>query len=353
MHRRSWAIRGLAASGLLGLGLLVAQGGIPWSWAQATPDPATQIEQLAERFLLQIGPAVPGVASPPPTAHLILGQAPPDFPLSVPVPPGGQIVGSLVRTGGPFGTSEAVALDVPGTPTDITQFMTTALGAQGWSHQASGLSSLPTSGGFQPGPSLASMTFCQADSPGYLTLMVRPVADGPADVRLMAYLAIPTAAAGSGPSPLNPCTASTGGLLGASQPNPLPQLIPPTGLALQTNGSSGNESGWVSSAVAQTSMAPADLAASFSPQLSAAGWTPLVSDSAASAAWSEWALSTPAGWQGVLVVTTVPGSGVAALTLRAYATSGDAPGSGTGSWVVTSSGGEVMAPISGYGGSAP
>src|SRR5437868_874952 len=69
-----------------------------------------------------------------------IGSLPPGLPLDVPVPPGGQVLGTIVRSSGPpdqtppaSGDSVSIYLDAPGELSELLAFYEQSFTAQGWS----------------------------------------------------------------------------------------------------------------------------------------------------------------------------------------------------------------------------
>ena len=79
---------------------LLATGSGPWSAALAagqapSAEQANQLRELAEQLL---APQFAGPGGQLPTIRLLAGELPPDLPLALPMPPGGRLIGSAVRS---------------------------------------------------------------------------------------------------------------------------------------------------------------------------------------------------------------------------------------------------------------
>jgi hypothetical protein len=137
--------RNIAMAGSLAfLALLLATiavtgpGGVSARALAATPvaDDAL-LRELAERLLSQTaGP--PG--QPIPTPQLLPGALPDDLPLTLPVPPGGRLLGSVARRADGTLFTADIVYDAPGAATDVVALYERALAPQGWA-------AAPTGGG--------------------------------------------------------------------------------------------------------------------------------------------------------------------------------------------------------------
>jgi hypothetical protein len=277
----------------------------------AQQEDAAQIRDLAERLLTYPYGTSAGDAA---RAQLLLGRLPADFPFALPIPQGGRLVGSAVRTAGSAMMGIEVALEAPGTPAQILTFYDTALPATGLTLAPSSSSG---SGGFQPGAAKRSDTYCLGETGPWLTVSANEPtngagSDGPTDVRVSVIMRIatttpyPIAYAG----PCAPPQASGYGYgSGSAAGRLLPRLSGPSGVPLQSTGGmqmTGQEFA-TSSALATTAMSVGELEGFFAEQLRAAGWTRRDGAGTGPVAWSLWSLPEGGDWQGVLTVVEAPG----------------------------------------------
>ena len=109
----------------------------------------------------------------------------------------------------------------------------------------------------------------------------------------------------------------------------LPELRPPRGVKLQSQGSHGGGGSWTSEARAQTEMPVPDMEAHFAKQLIAAGWRRIGGTADETVAWSSWEVPKPGNWQGFLLVLS-PFPGRRTLLIRAETVGGRGTGGG---WV--------------------
>ncbi len=293
----------------------------------AQQEDAAQIRDLAERLLTY--PYGTG-AGDPARAQLIVGRLPADFPFPLPMPPGGRLVGSAVRTAGTEMMSIEAAIEAPGTPAQIVTFYDTAL-------PAAGLSLAPTSysggGGFQSGSAKRSDTFCLGETGPWLTLSAAEQAgstEGRSDVRVSVSMRVATVT----PLPTSyagPCSTQGAGYsygYGSAPGRLLPRLSGPTGVPMQTSGMNMGQDYVASSVTATTAMSVSELEAYFAGQLAAAGWARRAGGAEGPAAWSLWALPDEGEWQGFLTVVTAPGENRRRLSLLVE--SAATGGTGTG-----------------------
>jgi len=318
--RQRWlvAVAGLGAGGLA---LVASLLGSPLGLhplgpvAAAPPAEPDQTQALAERLL---SPALPGHDGRTQTTRLLVGQWPAGLPLNLPVPPGGHLVGSAIRTAD--GTVMAVdgVLDVSGAAAaDILAFYERELGPLGWSPAPSPSGPLgPGRGGFQPAlDGGSSRSFCKGASGPWISVTVGPRSGTPNDVRVHVD-----------PGQPGPCVTWSGPPPGGPGADLLPPLVAPTGAVVQMQGGNNGPSRATSEATAQTDLSPADLEAHFARQLQAAGWQRLAGGTDGPLAWSSWKVPHDGDWQGLLFVLDGPGPHRRALYARVE--SAAQPGSG-------------------------
>jgi len=259
----------------------------PLARAQQAHD-AELLRELAER-LLENPYGSPD--SSPPAIRLFPGQVPPDLPLTIPVPPSGRLIGSMVR--GPDGALPAgsvVVLDISEQPGAITRFYERAFEEQGWVLEPG---STPPQGFPTSAPNASS--FCQPAGNARTQVLVTPQTAGGTDVRI--YLREGPGPCGTVPSPQSPPGASL-----------VPLLHGREGMRLQPLGATmSGPNHWASASIAFTDESPGDLEAFFTQQLHAAGWVRRAGHADGALAWSRWAIPTASEWQGLLLVYEGPG----------------------------------------------
>ena len=296
-------LQAMLVSAVLLLPALIAPGG---ARAQQ-PDPdLDRLRQLVVRLLGQSGVTPDGR---PITADILLGDLPADAPIPLLVPPGGRVVGSVLRRAGDDIVGVTAALDVPGTAETIVGFYERELPVRGFRPLPTGFA---VQGGFQPTGQPSFRSFCGAPSGPFLNVTIATPPSGPSEVRINGD----TLSEG-------PCGVSGGLAPGFPDGTPLPLLTPPSGVVVQLGGPfifggppmPGNR--LVSEATALTDFGVAELEATFAAQLGAAGWTRLAGDADAVLAWSRWQVPGEEGRVGFLYVLTGPGPGQRTLHLDA------------------------------------
>jgi hypothetical protein len=297
--RLSWQRRHLVGAAV---GLLVVLGGWP-APATRAQQPASQLQELAERLLAAPYP-IPDRQQEA-TVQLLPGQVPTDLPFVFQLPPAAQVVGSMVRSGGPL-SGTTVVLDIPGAPDDVLTFYARELEAQHW--RPASIGPFPSSGGFQTNPPGMGPVYCQSPNGPSLSLTIHPRTAGPNDVRL---------STSTSPGLCNP-PSPPGGTpqmpLGATL---LPRLTPPPGVDLRGgSGGGGGPNRWSSEATAETTRSPAELEAHFAQQLAAAGWIRQDGRADGRLAWSAWTVPAEGDWRGLLVVAEWPEADRRLLTAR-------------------------------------
>lgn len=276
---------GIALALLVGLPLIASESG---AQGDANDDPA-RLRALAGRLLTPPNAAVGGRV---PTSELLVGQVPPDLPLALPLPPGTQVIGSIVYR---FDNQPAiwdVVLDIPGSLADVTNGYTRALMSQGWVPPPQ-VMRFP-SGGFSFAQSTGFATLCQRDSGVNLSLSAYAITNGPNDVRVRVDSANRDGCAVFSAPAVQP------GL------RKLPDLSAPPGVAVEPGGGGGGLSQYTSMGIATTRMSAADLETAFAAQLRTAGWTRLDGAATTRFAWSTWQVPGDGDYQGFLYVLTQP-----------------------------------------------
>jgi hypothetical protein len=319
-----WWIGSLGAVALLALlvgmwlpdGNAFAVAGRSQPAATPTPSgpPSPETWELAQRLL-----ALPyvGAGGQAPTLQLLPGQLPADLPLTVPIPPGGRLVGTVVRASS-NGNNVDVVLDAPGTAAQVQRFFQEQLQAQGWAPPPN--FGGPGGGGFQTSVAIANRYYCHGSSGPSLMLAVYSPQNGPNDVRLNLNT-----------SGFGPCNPPSGGVTmypASPSPDQIPTLYPPEGVTVEVTsgagpppmrplgapgGSAFTQRG--SEAVAETALSLAELEAYYAQQLAAAGWVRVDGRADGPLAWSTWSVNQGKG-RGFLSVLDAAGANRRALYVR-------------------------------------
>ncbi|HZT06508.1 MAG TPA: hypothetical protein VFC51_05720 [Chloroflexota bacterium] len=305
---------------------------------RAQDDP-TLLRELAVRLLDQQYAYGSATTTAQERVQLLPGRLPDDPSLALPTPPGGRLIGSMVRPAqqvGPGGTTTSretvsIVYDVPGTPDSAEQIFTQAVLDLGWTPAPIAYTS---TGGFQQTRTPRSATFCQTTGPAEdpnsigpsLTVSVTPGAPGFSDVRV--------STSGYGPpcwTPTLPGSARAfspyGGSYGPASAPSLPTLTAPDDVVLQSvGGSYGGLGSTASEARATTSRTLGELFDIFAPQLAAAGWEQIEKGATEGVAWSTWRVPSDDDMLGMLLLIRLPGQDQTHLAVRVYSTS-TGPGS--------------------------
>lgn len=140
------------------------------------------LRELAERLATAFPLDPPWVTLPTSaeTVQLLPGELPTSFPLALPLPTGGRLVGSAVRGADGRLGSIAVVLDLPDTLDRLRTYYERELPPLGWSPAPSGVS-LP-GGGRGRGP--GSETYCNPRNGLTLTLDIVQLSSAASDVRV-------------------------------------------------------------------------------------------------------------------------------------------------------------------------
>ncbi len=294
---------------------------------------AAQIRELAERLLLpsygysgRYPMGSPGGAPvEEPSVELLVGRLPNDPGLDVPVPPGGRLLGSAVRSGSMYPASNIeVVIEAPGAPGSVAAYYDRSLPDFGWSSGSFGMGS---TGGFQQVAAQRSSYFCRDEDNATLTVQIQPRAKQPdmADVRMTLSGSSPPCLVPTPPSA--PSDLPYGGRF-SSPYQSLPTLYPPDGVTIRQSGGYGGSSGSFSmEARAWTAMSAADLEAFFARQVAESGWTRLSGSADGLVAWSAWSVPDAEGAQGFLSIRELPGTDQRILSIRTDSEADDQGGS--------------------------
>lgn len=308
------------AGATLTLVLVLASIGLPGPHVDALWQPRAALAQPADdpvllRELLErlLSPSFAPPGFEPQRVQVVLGGAPDGLPFTLPVPSGGRVIGSVVRTGGKgFGPTEdsrsiEVVIDAPGATAELAAFFEDAMGAQGWTLPAD--QPMGPVGGFQPSPSPRSLLFCQGDSRFFVSVNIFGRVNAPADVRVMVN-----------EEEFSPCrTSPRPGPIERPPFDIIPRLDPPPGVQLFSTGGGGGPNTFAYDATADTALSVADLEAHYARQLEAAGWTRRDGEAGETLAWSTWTVPGEGDRRGFLYALAGAGNN---RQLRVHATTG-------------------------------
>jgi hypothetical protein len=303
--RRTW--RALAMPLMLAALIYPATllGWIP-PGSEAAPAGSTEddLRMLAERLINGAGPYGPSSS-----VALLPGQVPSSMPLPLPVPPGGRVIGSAIRSDGSRQQAIDVVIDAPGRPSEVMAFLRREMQRLGWSAATYGPGG--PSGGFRPTGTAEGGAFCASGATQWLSAYVSPRANAPSDLRVRLEL-----------QNQGPCVAPT-----PPQPVPagggLPPLDAPDGTVVQM-GYGGPR--MQSDAIAESSMTPAQLEGHFGGQLQAAGWARQGGGDGGSFAWSTWRPAGQSDAVALLYVLDLPGTNRRGLHLTVDGPGAPGPG---------------------------
>ncbi|MGH7723428.1 MAG: hypothetical protein ACRENL_11470 [Candidatus Dormibacteria bacterium] len=253
------------------------------------------LQELSERLLHHPHPGGPT------SAQLFVEQLPDAFPPDLPLPHGGRLLGSLLKTlGGRPATIDAI-LDVDGDPATLLGAYEAELKSGGW-NDFEGFG--PPQGGFISGDRGDGRALRRgAEGP---VLMVSAVAreDQPSDVRVKV----------DWETFRRPQQQPHPGPPGAGL---LPPLRLPPGVVMRGASGSGGGGYWSSDATVHTERSVPELEAHFAMQLAHAGWTRTAGGADDAVGWSAWRVPGSEGWRGLLIVLAPFGATERNLTLRA------------------------------------
>jgi hypothetical protein len=250
---------------------------------------------------------------------LLPGALPIGLPLGIVVPPGGRLLGSLVRTSQASGTTVTIVLEAPGAPADARAGLEATFTSQGWAApRPNGFPFPQTSSppsGFLPAedaspaspPAVTTVTLCQENgdslgiatqatdtSTAWLSLSIaRPNDTGvgictpPREAPSFAPPSFPSMATRSPGADLIPAMRAPEGV----------HLQPGPGVVIGGMRTYGNE------ANAWTTLSTTVLEAHFASQLEAAGWSRIAGAGADRVAGSVWRVPSDEEWLGLLLIT--------------------------------------------------
>jgi hypothetical protein len=235
---------------------------------------ADRLQELAERLL-----SYPmGIDGRPQVAGLVPGRVADGLPLDLPLPPGAEVIGTLVRrhVGQELASAEVV-LDASGPAEAILDVYRHALPPQGWAElpPAQVRLGFMFMGGFTPPQRVVGVTFCRGRPGPSVSIGVTPTTGGPNDVRVRVDL-----------TSAGPCAQQRHP--GFPETPPVPPLEGPPGVPVTMRGGGGSGSQWTSGALAETTMTVGELAEHYAAQLRAAGWIETGHGAAGTVAWYTW-----------------------------------------------------------------
>jgi hypothetical protein len=261
-----------------------------------------------------------------------MGALPPDRGFELPVPRGGRLLGSVVRSG-----MTTVALDAPGSYRDVAAFFEHTLAADGWITTGQGA----TLGGFHNAGVWRNSQFCHPSAGQTINLGMREMANGLQDVRAMytpplpppPYMTALPVTPGAFCAPFtDTATGSRGPISRPSEPDPnqvrLPVLTLPHGAVLDgaPSAAGGTTGRTQQDAAARTTKSAVELEAYLAAQLPDAGWSRLAGHGEGALAWSLWRLPGAEATYGVLLVVDDPGDNRRTLSIRVEAPALWSPG---------------------------
>ena len=191
----------------------------------------------------------------------------------LPLPPGAQVVGSMMRGGKPA----SMILDMPQSPEEAFAFYDEQLAALGWAADL-----FMGRGGFIPSTSPFIPSRYISDERGKMLIMaVKDPAESGATFVITLMDAPDKAQWARRPHP-------------SSLHQTMPQLRAPHGARLSAEGSGGSDTSWRSYARMSTALEPEAVTAHFNKQLEAGGWRRQTGGATSDAGWSLWSVTVEA-----------------------------------------------------------
>lgn len=286
--KQLWLALGMLAVIVVGAGAAVAPLTRHGARAdpKATPDEAAIVRALAERLLGQ-------------EVRLVPGATPDGLPLDLPAPPGGRLLGSVVRPGTPFWPATdarehvEVVLEAPDEPSAVLAFYADSFARQGFT--VAPVFGRQGQSGFLPSPGwVQSPLYCRSEEGPGVSIAVFRDQGRPSDVRVRF----------EGP-PFPPCAGSGPGVL----PPPaevveLPLLVPAPDAQVQPGSSGAGARGM--EALVKTAISAAALETFYAAQLEVAGWTLRERGADGPLIWSAWLVPGAGERHGFLSVLAWP-----------------------------------------------
>lgn len=244
-------------------------------------------EELREFAARALTYSYPG--APEGETLILVGSLPEDLPVSLHLPEGARIVGSVTRPG--EGGTEII-LDFPMTPEAVITYFDDQLSKAGWEE----FEETQVGAGFVPA-SWPSVTFCLEKDHGTLFLSTVPLTEETTDVRIQLQI----------PAQYSPCDQVSDEPLDQGM-QLIPALISPPDSSTQGGGvSSSGDSAEVTTAL-RTKLSAVELAGHYAGQLSGAGWELIEEGKAARVAWSVWTITDDRDklWNGLFLALESP-----------------------------------------------
>jgi len=271
-----WTIVALCA--FIGLGLCAEHE------VDGTITGLPDFEELAIRLLTPSYPDAPDVEK----TKVFVGALPDEMPISLPMPEGSRILGSVVN--GEQGIE--VVLDVNRTPEQVLDFYRESMAADNWSEVGGGFG---PAGGFAP--DVDRITLCRGAWNPSVTVGAYELEAGLTDVRLNVN---------TNPD-WSPCRQSE---TFEDSMKPLPKLVTPPDAEHLRDSLSGGGSTVASTATMETDMNSTALEEYYADQLKESNWTYIESGRCGEAAWSTWKFVDEGDleWNGQFIALEVPGT---------------------------------------------
>jgi hypothetical protein len=290
---RAWWLLGAAAAILCSLFVVVPNVTTALEVAAGStrqPDEPALLEELGSRLLARRF-LIPDLGAP--RVAFVPEALPPGLP-DLPVPPGGRLVGSAMRTANR--TRIDVVMDSPDPPSAVLDFYSQALRERGW-HQVE-YEPMPP---LHIHPTLGPAAFCQGQQGPWLAISIFANVSGPTDVRIRVAPEVPGRCAPRTPGPP---------LGWRPTADPLPTLTMPDAVrALDHGGGLISPTRKSSRSTLQTDMGIVELEAMFAQQLQGAGWLRTRGHVSGPLAWSSWDIPAPGNWRGLLILQQAQLSG--------------------------------------------
>lgn len=267
----------------------------------SAPDAGAAVE-LAKRLLTH----VPGG----PSVEVVVGGLPPGLTVELPLPAGGRLLGSVLRSRGSGPMYLEAVFDASGDPAQVVAVYEKELKASGWETVESWPGSMR--GGFVPGPTAEGMSFRLAGQGPMLLVAAIADENNSVDVRVRLDWEMPKHLDDSRRLQFRPPGAER-----------IPDLHPPAGVSLESRGGGGGGDRWHSEAIVHTERSVVELEAHFAAQLVAAGWARLEGRADNVVGWSSWRLPGENEWRGLLLVLAAFGSRQRSLWLGVETTASD------------------------------
>jgi len=246
-----------------------------------TPGGENELEQLFLRLL-----SYPG----DPRVSLFVGRLPEHFPLTIPTPENGHVLGTLVRSDDTI----EIVLESDLAQNEVETFYRTQFTGQGW-NELEEFSRRP--GGFTHSRMGAfhRAVFCQGERGASVTLNTTRTASGVTDIRLHVNLSREG----------NPCHQQRRQRhMPHMHHEMVPTLMPPEDAEQRSGSSGGSDNEWHSNATLKTDLGLPALAQHYAAQLSQSGWAKTDEGVSGPVAWHAWKFSdeNQQPWSGLFFI---------------------------------------------------